>query len=69
MSLDFFSWDVIITVLSGKSTSPVAGLEYPRTELAVLSLFLSASLGMLQGLVFGSLLYFMFSSWLAHLIL
>ena len=36
MSLDLFSWEVIITVVSGvKSTSPVPGLEYPRTEWSI----------------------------------
>lgn len=36
MSLDLFSWEVIITMVSSvKSASPVANLKYPRTEQTV----------------------------------
>lgn len=48
MSLAFFSWEVIITMVSGvKSTRSGAALKYAPKELAVPSAFSSTSLGML----------------------
>lgn len=70
ISLDLFSWEVIITVASGvKSTSPVADLKYSGWNwLFFLSILLGASLGVLQALVLGSCLYYILSSVLSSLI-